>query len=720
MKRFDKLIRENSEEKPMDKKNASRELERLAREIAKHDHLYYNLAQPEISDNEYDKLRRANTAIENEYPDLIRHDSPSRRVGAMPQLEFQKVNHETPMTSLEDVFSDDELHRFFEKASRFINMPKEQFVCPKRSMWAELKIDGLSASLVYINGVLVRGATRGDGTTGEDVTQNIKMVEDVPFLLPQHPALAKYAQQNQRVEVRGEVYLRKEDFVLLNKNQTEKREHLFANPRNAASGSLRQLDAGITKARRLHFLAYDVVDDCFETQESVVEYLNKCGFVTVSPARLCHSMQELSDYYHHIETIREQIPYEIDGVVYKVNDRKLQSRLGIIGRVPRHSVAYKFKAEQVETQILGISIQVGRTGTLTPVAELMPVNVGGAVVCRATLHNSDEIRRLDARVGDTVVLQRAGDVIPQIVRIVKEKRHAGALSFSFPTQCPSCGSELNQQDNRCLAGFRCKAQAIERLSHFVNALEIDGLGDRNIEFLYDTGRIRDFVDIFTLEKRNAQSDVRGDLFTPAKQVTSKPNVEEDESKSTWCTHPLESENGWGNVSVKNLFKAIEACRSVSLDKFIYSLGIPQVGKQMATLLSKNFNSFSELFYCSVDQLLRIDGIGCSTAEGIFSYLSEQRDVITRLLEHIAPLKDVPEIKLLSGQQIIFTGRFVAFTRNEGKAQAIRLGAQIASSVSKSTTLVVAGHDPGASKNKAIHLGIKIIDENEWLNMLTNS
>ncbi|MDR1208579.1 MAG: NAD-dependent DNA ligase LigA [Holosporales bacterium] len=702
----------------MDIANAAKELERLAKEIARHDHLYYNLAQPEISDHEYDELRRTNTALENEYPDLIRHDSPSRRIGALPQVDFQKAKHEKPMISLEDVFSDEELCSFFEKGSRFINIPGEQFVCTQRSMWAELKIDGLSASLIYVNGVLTRGATRGDGSTGEDVTQNIKMVRDVPFLLPAHPPLEQHGKPNQRIEVRGEVYMTKEDFAYLNKSQTEKREHLFANPRNAASGSLRQLDASVTQARRLRFLAYDVVDDCFETQESVVDYLNRCGFVTVFPARLCCSMQELSDYYHYVEAAREQIPYDIDGVVYKVNDRKLQSRLGIIGRAPRHSVAHKFKAEQVETKILDISIQVGRTGTLTPVAELTPVNVGGAVVSRATLHNADEIARLDARIGDTVILQRAGDVIPKIVNVVTEKRLPDALLFTFPTQCPSCGRNLNPQDNRCLAGFECKAQAIERLSHFVNALEIDGLGGRNIEFLYDTGRVHDFVDIFTLQQRNEKNDLRGDLFAPAVIATPSADSEKNSSKRIFNMHPLENENGWGSVSVKNLFKAIEACRSVPLDKFIYSLGIPQVGKQMATLLSKNFNNFTELLDCSVDRLLHIDGIGTITAEGIVDYLSEQRNVFTQLLEHVALCQDTHEAKLLlSGQQIVFTGRFVEFTRNEGKAQAIRLGAQIASVVSKSTTLVVVGKEPGINKNKAVQLGIKVASEEDWLNML---
>ncbi|MDR0631105.1 MAG: NAD-dependent DNA ligase LigA [Holosporales bacterium] len=696
----------------MDRSEAAKELERLAKEIAKHDHLYYNLAQPEISDREYDDLRRRNAALESEYPDLIRADSPSQHVGALPQLDFQKVNHETPMTSLEDVFSVDELCRFFEKVSRFLNVPNEQFVCYDRQMWAELKIDGLSASLVYENGILVRGATRGNGTVGEDVTQNIKMVRDIPLVLPRVAIPSKEEQVPQRMEIRGEVYINKEDFVRINKDQADKHERLFANPRNAASGSLRLLDAKITQARRLRFLAYDVVDDRFDTQDSVVEYLNKCGFVTVSPARLCSSVQELLDYYHYVETNREQIPYEIDGVVYKVNDRKLQARLGIVGRVPRHSVAHKFRAEQVETQVLGISIQVGRTGALTPVAELVPVNVGGAVVSRATLHNGDELARLDVRVGDTVVLQRAGDVIPQIVSTLEDRRRLDAMPFRFPTTCPSCGKLL--QDSRCTAGFNCKDQAIERLSHFVDALEIDGLGSRNIEFLYDTGRIRDFVDIFVLQQRDMQCRRHGDLFASV----APPQISDKErDRNFFNKQTLENEIGWGSLSVKNLFKAIDACRSVALDKFIYSLGIPQVGRQMSTLLSKHFNSFEELLNCSADQLVQIDGIGEITAEGIVSYLSEQRDVLLRLLEYVTLFKDASDTSVLSGQQIVFTGRFRAFTRNEGKAQAARLGAQIASTVSKSTTLVVAGDEPGSNRDKAAHLGIKIIGEYEWLDIL---
>jgi DNA ligase (NAD+) len=673
----------------MEKDEAAKELERLAREIARHDGLYYNMASPEISDREYDELRRANARLEAQYPDLVRPDSPSHRIGATPQAEFQKVNHTTPMTSLEDIFSEKELDDFFERTSRFLKISEKQFVCPDRSMWAELKIDGLSASLVYVDGVFAKGATRGDGTVGEDVTQNIKTIQDVPLSIA-HSGIS-------RIEIRGEVYMSKQAFALLNEEQAKNNERMFQNPRNAAAGSLRQLDASITRARRLRFLAYDVVTDDFDTQEQVISYLNNCGFCTPAPARLCNSREELQDYHQYINSIRAQIPYEIDGVVYKANDRKLQRRLGVVGRVPRHSLAYKFKAQQVETRILGISLQVGRTGVITPVAELEPISVGGALVSKATLHNKDEIERLDARIGDVVILQRAGDVIPQIVSVVKGKRNGDEPCFAFPIHCPSCDDPL--EDGRCVAGFRCRAQAIQRLSHFVTALEIDGLGERNIEFLYDTGRVRDFVDIFTLQQRNAKCSRPGDLFQQPTKVS-----------------PLEYEDGWGSASVLKLFKAIDVCRSVAFDKFLYALGVPQVGKQMASLLSQNFKDFSELLSCHSGKLMQIDGVGEKTAEGIVEYLHEQRDVIARLLSYVTLSKEASQLSL-SEERIVFTGKFDKFSRNEGKAQATKLGAQIASTVSRSTTIVVAGKDPGENKDKAKTLGVKIVNEDEWLQII---
>ncbi|MDR1907986.1 MAG: NAD-dependent DNA ligase LigA [Holosporales bacterium] len=706
----------------MNRESAIIELERLAKEIARHDYLYYNLAQPEISDHEYDELRKENSRIEALYPDLVRADSPSHRVGAPPQKEFRKITHQTPMVSLEDAFSDDDVEAFFERISRFLNMLDTPYIqgAPNiadqkkdkterldaakynnllRSgyIWAELKIDGLSASLIYENGILVSGATRGDGTVGEDVTLNVKTIKDIPLTI---------ATDIPRLEIRGEVYMTKHVYARLNEERAKSREPLFSNPRNAAAGSLRQLDPNITRRRHLRFLAYEVLGRDFDTQENVIAFLNEHGFMTAQPTCLCRTMREIADYYNHVADIREQIPYEIDGVVYKVNDKSLQARLGTVGRVPRHSIAHKFKAEQIETRVTGISLQIGRTGVLTPVAELDPVALGGVTVARATLHNKDEIARLDVRIGDTVVLQRAGDVIPQIVRVVKEKRPDDAQPFVFPAQCPSCGSSL--EGTRCMAGFQCKAQAIERLSHFVGALEIDGLGERNIEFLYETQRVRDFIDIFTLQQRNSNcaADVCRDLFGGATTTIEPPQV------------PLEKELGWGFTSVKKLFKAIDACRSIPLDKFILALGIPQVGKQTASLLAKHFGSCSNLFSCSVDQLVKIDGIGDSIAEDIVRYCSDQRDFVEKLLEHVTLYyEEVRSDLLLSGQTVVFTGKLEHLSRNEAKAQAARLGAKIGSSVSKGTSLVVVGADAGKKRGEAERLGVKVIDEREWLSMV---
>jgi DNA ligase (NAD+) len=751
----------------MDRALAAKELERLAKEIAIHDHLYYNLAQPEISDHEYDELRHLNAKLEAQYPDLVRADSPSLRVGATPQSDFRKITHQRPMVSLEDAFSEGDVISFFDKICRFLNKadvssrelspsdtaafsatdlelmdnpsmdnpsmdnisaapstlaqtPSEKSATHANNadappqfapgldsgVWAELKIDGLSASLVYERGTLATGATRGDGSVGEDVTQNIRTIQDVPLTIPV---------THDRLEIRGEVYVPKQTFARLNEERAQNNEPLFSNPRNAAAGSLRQLDAAITRKRRLRFLAYEVIGADFDTQDAAVSYLKHCGFMTIDYARLCNSMHELMAYYQQMFYMRDQIPYDIDGVVYKVNDRKLQARLGNVGRVPRHSLAHKFKAEQTETIVKGISLQVGRTGVLTPVAELAPVVLGGATVSRATLHNKDEVARLDVRIGDTVILQRAGDVIPQVVRVVREKRAEGTQAFEFPRVCVSCARALILDEMRCGGGFACKAQAIQRLSHFAAALEIDGLGERNIEFLYETHRVRDFVDLFLLQQRDSDAYVAADddLFAPTKPCETNALL--------LPSSPLAHEPGWGKKSVENLFRAINACKSIPMEKFIFALGIPQVGKQTAALISQHFESLGDLLDCTEEQLMKIDGIGESMATDIVRYLQEQRDLISRLLQHVTLYRNTADSnRPLSGQTVVFTGKLEHISRNEAKAQASRLGAKIGSSVSKGTSFVVAGSDAGQKLAEASRLGVKVMSEGQWLHLVENS
>ncbi|MDR2464054.1 MAG: NAD-dependent DNA ligase LigA [Holosporales bacterium] len=701
----------------IDKKAAQIRLVQLAKEIAYHDYLYYTLSQPEISDHEYDLLRRENSHLENLYPDLVRSDSPSHRIGSTPQQEFKKVKHQTKMISLEDAFSENEVVVFFDKAYRFLKRQNSDSL----DILAELKIDGLSVSLIYENGVLTQGTTRGDGFVGEDVTKNIKTITDIPLIIPKDATHCM-----KRFEVRGEVYMTKQTLEFLNKQRKLTNEPYFANTRNAASGSLRQLDANVTKERRLRFLAYEIISDEFVTQEDVVSFLNKCGFQTINPVNLCHSLQDAFHYYQEIEKIRENIPYEIDGVVYKINDRSVQKRLGEVGRIPRHSIAHKFKAEQCETIVRDIIFQIGKSGVLTPVALLEPMYLGGALISRATLHNKDEIERLGLRIKDFVILQRAGDVIPQIVRVILNKRPVDAKPIVYPTSCPSCGAQMDEQEMRCLAGSQCKAQAIGQLLHFATTMEINGLGERNIEFLYNTGRICNFVDIFTLKQRNAECRgalVYCDLFQQvgANQTETAPssfNRRPQQRKHSLV--PLEEEDGWGMLSVKKLFNAIDFCKTATLDKFIYALGIPQVGKQTAMLLAQHYQRIESFLECTMTHLLEIDGIGEKTAKDIVLFVKEQRDMIVELVQHVNLKQEKADqlnhTLMFAGKTIVFTGTFLRFSRSEAKAKAISLGAKIGSNVSKNTDIVVVGENAGQKKTEAERIGIRTINEDEWISL----
>ncbi len=678
------------------RKDAARELARLAKEIARHDQLYYQKDAPEISDAAYDALVRRNAAIEERFPDLVRSDSPRHRVGAAPAAGFAKVTHAKPMLSLNNAFEESEVHEFIARVRRFLGLPADAAV----ELAAEPKIDGLAVAARYEAGRLVQAATRGDGITGEDITANLRTLGDVPERL--------HGRRAPRVlEVRGEVYMTKADFVRLNREQEEAGKPPFANPRNAAAGSLRQLDARITASRRLSAFFYaegDMSEPIAKTQWDYLKALRELGFATNPLARLCPSIEEALELYREIGGRRAELPYDIDGVVYKVNRFDLEERLGMVSRAPRWALAHKFPAEQATTRLKRIVIQVGRTGTLTPVAELEPVTVGGVVVSRATLHNEDEIARKDAREGDTVIVQRAGDVIPQIVGVVLAKRPHGAKPFAFPHKCPVCSShavrEPGEAARRCVGGLICPAQAVERLRHFVsrNAFDIEGLGRKHIEAFFADGLLKSPVDIFRLANHRTA---------------------------------IEEREGWGPQSVDNLLRAIEERRRIALERFIYALGIPQVGEATARLLARTYRTLPAWRRAmtaaedrageAYEELTSIEGIGPAVADDILAFFAERhnREVLEALAREVEVAAFVPPAaaSAIAGKTVVFTGTLERMTRNEAKARAEALGASVAGSVSKKTDYVVVGADAGSKAAKARELGVTALSEAEWLALI---
>ena len=686
--------------KDLSKEQAAEELKRIAEETAKADVAYYQNDAPFLTDAEYDALKRRNEEIEKRFPDLVRDDSPSKRVGAPLQSAFGKVTHRFPMLSLADVFSMAEVEDFIAGVKRFLNTDSDiAFMC-------EPKIDGLSFTARYENGVFVQGATRGDGREGEDITENLKTVAELPQKIADAPEV---------LEVRGEVYMSKADFFMLNEKYAAAGKKTFANPRNAAAGSLRQLDPEITRERNLSIFAYtwgEVSERVWTSQEDFFNHLRAWGFPTNPNNRLCRNTAEIEKFFADLMEIRASLAYDIDGVVYKVNDIVLQERLGFLTRTPRWAVAHKFPAEQALTTIRDIRIQVGRTGALTPVADLEPVNVGGVIVAHATLHNEDEIKRKDIRLGDTVIIQRAGDVIPQVVGVLTEKRPAGAAEFVFPHTCPECGAHAIREEDeavrRCTGGLTCPAQAIERLKHFVSrdAFDIEGLGGKIIETFYKEKIITGPVDIFTLEKRNNGS--RDDLFATDNGLH------------------LEAREGWGKKSAANLFKAINERRRISLARFIYALGIRQVGAATSRLIAQNFESFdnfaAETEAGRTEKLLAIDGIGESMAHDIVEFFKEEHNLATiRRLRQEVTVEDFAEQvnndSPLAGKTLVFTGTLARLTRSEAKAKALAAGAKVAGSVSKNTDYVVLGEAAGSKAKKAAELGIVTLSEEEFLNLL---
>ncbi len=699
---------------------AKNELKRLSLEIAKHNHLYHTIAAPEISDSEFDSLWRRNILIEERFPELIREDSPSQLVGAPVQDAFEKIGHAIPMLSLDNAFDDEDVAEFVARVCRFLKLDQLEVT-------AEPKIDGLSLSLRYENGVLVSAATRGDGYTGENVTQNVQTIDEIPNQLA-----GNYPQV---VEVRGEIYMARSDFFALNKRMKETDGREFKTPRNAAVGSLRQLNVRITASRPLRFFAYalgEISEVSIANQMEMVENFKSWGF-TINPLmKSCSSVQELLDYHQEIEEARAELEYDIDGVVYKVSRIDLQSRLGFVSRSPRWAIAHKFAAEKAYTILNDIEIQVGRTGALTPVAKLEPITVGGVVVSNATLHNADYIKGIgqngeelrggvDIRIGDTVLIQRAGDVIPQVLDVDLNKRKNDSVEFVFPERCPKCGShairELNPKTGkedavrRCTGGIICPAQAVERLRHFVsrNAFDIDGFGEKQVEELYSyslaEGGVRVPADIFTLKLRNESSKIK-----------------------------LESREGWGEKSVINLFAAIDEQRSISLSRFIFALGIRHVGETTAKILARTFGNWTDFSQAATaakdknseawQELVGIDGIGDIIAQSIIEFFTESKnlDALRSLLNEVTPEIDqgiIASDNAVAGKTVVFTGSLEQLTRDEAKVQAENLGAKVSSSVSKKTDLVVAGPGAGSKLKKAEELDVSVISESEWLELVNH-
>jgi DNA ligase (NAD+) len=686
---------------------ARAELERLAREIAHHDELYYGQDDPEISDADYDALRQRNAAIEARFPSLARDDSPSLRVGAAPVAVFGKVRHSVPMLSLGNAFSEEDVVDFIARVRRFLGLGADAPV----ELTAEPKIDGLSISLTYENARLVQAATRGDGTEGENVTPNVMTMREIPRRLAGKgvPEL---------IEVRGEIYLRHDDFQKLNAEQAATDAKVFANPRNAAAGSLRQLDASITARRPLRFFAYGwgaASKLPADTQSGVYASFQHWGLPLNPLMRVCDTPEAILSFHREMEKNRASLGYDIDGVVYKVNRLDWQQRLGFVSRAPRWAIAHKFPPQEAMTRLNDIEIQVGRTGALTPAAKLEPVTVGGVVVSNATLHNEDEIARKDLRIGDTVIVRRAGDVIPQIVGMVPEKRPKGAEPYKFPEVCPACGSsavrEVDERTGRidvvrrCTGGLICPAQAKERLKHFVsrNAFDIEGLGEKQIELFYDEGRILRPADIFTLAKRDAR--------LPADKR-------------------LAEKKGFGAKSVENLFKAIEARRKIPLDRFIYALGIRHIGETTARDLAKALGSFEALRAAGLaaakggkdsdayQELDNIEGIGATVVDALIDFFSEAHNLeaLDDLLEEVEvePFVRATATSPVTDKTVVFTGTLEKMTRPEAKALAERLGAKVTGSVSAKTDYVVAGSDAGSKLAKARELGVKVLSEEEWL------
>lgn len=680
-------------------KEAASELEYLSKEITRHDILYYERSEPIIEDSAYDLLRQRIIAIEKRFPELAGPHSVSNKIGTQASIGFTKVRHKVPMLSLGNAFSDSEIHEFIKRTRRYLKLDGDAEI----TITAEPKIDGLSASLHYANGNYVLGATRGDGIDGEDVTENLRTITDVPkHLLGDNIP--------NRLEIRGEVYMETNDFSSLNKERENNNLKRFVNPRNAASGALRQINSKITAERRLHFFAYawgDTNQPFTGLYSDSLTQFEKWGFKVNPLTQHCKSVENAIKHYHNISNQRSKLPYEIDGVVFKINRIDWQERLGASGREPRWAIAYKFAAHQAETILKKISIQVGRTGIITPVAELQPVAIGGVTITRASLHNKDEIIRKDLREGDHINVKRAGDVIPQVLGVIIEKRKATSKLYQFPDHCPVCNAKIYREGNevalRCSGGLACPAQTVERLHHFVSrdAFDIEGLGTKQIHYFWENKLIQTPSDIFTLEDR-----IKSGAFK------------------------LASQEGWGEKSTQNLFFAISSRRSISLERFIFALGIPNIGQNSAKLLARfygNFVSLRETLEMAIDrtsnaytELTNIDGIGNTSVNSLINFILEQHNIqvlnnLEKLIE-IQPYVSSKHTSPISGKTIVFTGT-LQISRAEAKFQAEALNANVSSAISKKTDILVAGESAGSKLKKAIELKVRVLNEEEWLDLI---
>jgi DNA ligase (NAD+) len=696
------------------KAQAKVEWKRLALELEGHDKRYYQDDAPVVSDAEYDALRQRFNAIEARFPDFVSPESPSQKVGAAPSGRFRKVRHAVPMLSLDNAFAEEDVREFVARIVRFLKLPDGGI-----DFSAEPKIDGLSMSLRYERGELVTAATRGDGAEGEDVSANIRTLEDVPQKL-------KGRDVPEICEVRGEVYMTKQAFLLLNERQKAEGGTIFANPRNSAAGSLRQKDPSITASRPLGFFAYawgEMSAMPAQTQSGMIKWFEHCGFRTNPLTKLCHSVDELLAFHHKIEAQRASLDYDIDGVVYKVDRLDWQERLGFVSRTPRWAIAHKFPAERAMTVLKDIEIQVGRTGSLTPVGKLEPVGVGGVIVQNVTLHNEDYIKGVgnkgevlregrDIRIGDTVMVQRAGDVIPQVVDVILDKRPKTAKEFHLPKKCPCpLHTEVVREETatgeegsraRCTGEFACPYQKIQHLLLFVSrrAFDIDGLGEKQIQYFFDQGWVKEPADIFTLQKRNAKLK-------------------------------LEEIEGYGETSVRNLFNAIEARREIALERFIYALGMRHVGETTALALARGYGSWDAFHEAclkvaegdeeAIAEMDALDQIGDTVIKAIASYFGEShnRGIVERLTKEVRIL-DAAKPKgnsPIAGKTVVFTGSLEKMTRDEAKATAERLGAKVSGSVSKKTDYVVAGPGAGSKLAEAQKHGVQVLSEDEWLKLI---
>jgi DNA ligase (NAD+) len=701
------MPRRDKNETPVEdltEKQAKAEHARLAAEIAEHDWRYYQEDAPTVSDAEYDSLRQRYAAIEARFPQLRTLESLTQRVGAAPAARFAKVRHAVPMLSLDNAFAEQDVIDFVGRIRRFLRLGDDEEI----AFSAEPKIDGLSMSLRYENGELVTGATRGDGEVGEDVTANVKTLKDIPHRLKRKSAPAV-------CEVRGEIYMTKHGFLALNKRQAASGGQLFVNPRNSAAGSLRQKDPSITASRPLGFFAYgwgEMSDMPANTQTGMIKWFESCGFTTNPLTKSCRSVEALLAFHREIEARRATLDYDIDGVVYKVDRLDWQERLGFDLHSPRWAIAHKFPAEKATTIVKDIEIQVGRTGALTPVAKLEPVTVGGVVVQNATLHNADEIERLDVRRGDTVTIQRAGDVIPQVLGVVLEKRKHGAEPYQFPKKCPCyLHTDVVREQTatgeegavaRCTGEFACPYQTVKNLTHFVSrgAFDIDGLGEKQIELFYERGWVKEPTDIFTLRERNDKIH-------------------------------LEEEEGFGKTSVRNLFSAIEARREILLERFIYALGIWRVGDTTATTLAHGYGTWDAFLAACLklaegdegakQEMDALDRIGDTVIESLRDYFGETHN--RNRVENLAAQVRIREAErprtdsAVAGKTVVFTGTLEKMTRDEAKALAKRLGAKVASLVSAKTDYLVAGPGAGSKLAEAKKLGVAVLTEDEWAKLI---